>query len=339
MAELEYLLKNRMRTAILLLMTTSMFAQPKVIVPSGAAKPVGPYSPGLDAGGFVWASGQGALDSAGKMPAGIEAQTRQCLENVKAILSAGSVTMEHVVASQVYMLDLANQAAIDKVYNEYFTHNPPARVTLGVSRMPVGTTVEITVVAVKDLARKKPVAGGIEAGGLLFLNAVYGASPDDAMGKLKSALKGSGHSAKDLVYVNTYVTGASQPGQIPAVLPSGAQAGLFAIAHKGAKKRAGECAVAGNIAFCQVRAASGAAPVEDQTAAVFDETSKGLAGAGFSLANAVATNVYLGNIDEFQKMNAKYASYFSSAPPTRTTVQPGPAGSGPGFRLSVIAVK
>lgn len=328
-----------MRTAILLLMTTSLFAQPKVVVPVGAAKPVGPYSPGLEAGGYVWASGQGALDGTGKMPEGIEAQTRQCLDNVNAILTAGGVTLGHVVAAQVYMLNLANQPVIDKVFSQYFPRNPPARVTLGVARMPVGTTVEITVVAVKDLARKKVVLGGIQVGDQLFLNAAYGESMDEATRKLKTALKGAKYSSRDVVYTNTYVTGSAAPNQIPAALPEGAKVALFAIASKGTKQRIGNCTAVGDTAFCQAHGSSNAGVIEDHTAAIFEETKVSLAKAGFSLANIVATNVYLGNIDEFQKMNARYASFFSAAPPTRTTVQPGPAGVGPDFRLSVIAVK
>lgn len=300
---------------------------------------MGPYSPGLEAGGLLWASGQGALDAMGQMPSGIEAQTRQCLENVKAILTAGGATMDHAVAVQVYLLDLASQPVVDRIYSEYFPRNAPARVTLGVARTPVGTTVEITVVAVKELSRKKVVPGGVQVGDLLFLNAVYGSSLDDAGRKLNAALKSAGYGEKDLVYVNRYLSGSTQPAQIPAVLPAGSRSAQFAIAAKGARKRTGNCTVSGNVAFCEVRGSTLSGLIEDQTASVFEAAKADLSGAGFSLANVVATNVYLGNIDEFQKMNAKYASYFTAAPPTRTTVQPAPAGSGPGFRLSVLAVR
>src|ERR1039458_5019312 len=94
------------RVALLsLLLTAAAFAHPPV-VPHNGAKPIGPYSPGMEAGGFVYASGQSGRDAAGKLPAGAAQQARQCLNNVKDILEAGGLTMRHVVALQMYLADL-----------------------------------------------------------------------------------------------------------------------------------------------------------------------------------------------------------------------------------------
>src|SRR5690349_12789312 len=75
-------------------------AERKVIFPPGA-KPIGPYSPGIQAGEFLYVSGQGARDPQGNMPAGFEAQVRQCLENIKTIVAAAGLTMDHVVYTQI----------------------------------------------------------------------------------------------------------------------------------------------------------------------------------------------------------------------------------------------
>ena len=78
----------------------------RVIAPPGP-KPVGPYSPGIVAGDFLYVSGQGARDRDGQLPAAVEAQVRQTLDNVKGIVEAAGLTMEHVVYSQVYLHDMA----------------------------------------------------------------------------------------------------------------------------------------------------------------------------------------------------------------------------------------
>src|SRR5688500_16722253 len=74
----------------------------RVIAPLGP-KPVGPYSPGIMAGDFLYVSGQGARDREGKLPESVDAQVRQTLDNVKTIVEAAGLTLEHVVYSQVYL--------------------------------------------------------------------------------------------------------------------------------------------------------------------------------------------------------------------------------------------
>ena len=95
--------------AAAVLVTVSPSAQPtarRVIAPPGP-KPVGPYSPGIAAGDFLYVSGQGARDREGKLPDTVEAQVRQTLDNVKLIVEADGLTMEHVVYSQVYLDTMA----------------------------------------------------------------------------------------------------------------------------------------------------------------------------------------------------------------------------------------
>ncbi len=126
----------------------------QLIAPPGP-KPVGPYSPGIVAGDYLYVSGQGARDREAKLPETVEGQVRQTLENVKNIVEAAGLKMEHVVYSQVYLDDMAKYDAMDKLWREYFPKAPPARSVLGVHRMPTDTPVEITVVAFRDLSRRK----------------------------------------------------------------------------------------------------------------------------------------------------------------------------------------
>ena len=95
----------------------------RVIAPPGP-KPVGPYSPGIVAGDFLYVSGQGARDRDGQLPAAVEAQVRQTLDNVKGIVLAAGLTMEHVVYSQVYLHDMAAYDQMDRIWREYFAKAP-----------------------------------------------------------------------------------------------------------------------------------------------------------------------------------------------------------------------
>jgi enamine deaminase RidA (YjgF/YER057c/UK114 family) len=81
------------------------------------------------------------------MPATFEAQAQQTLENVKAVVEAAGLTLDHVVYTHVYLEDINNVAALDRVYARYFPKDPPARAMIGVARLP-GTPVEINAVAV-----------------------------------------------------------------------------------------------------------------------------------------------------------------------------------------------
>ena len=104
--------------------TAAMAADRKPVFPPGV-KPIGPFSPGIQSGDFLYVSGQGARDLAGKLPADIEAQTRQSLENVKAIVETGGLKMTDVVYTQIYLTDIANYAAMDKVFKTFFPANAP----------------------------------------------------------------------------------------------------------------------------------------------------------------------------------------------------------------------
>ena len=177
----------------------------KQIAPSNGPKPIGPYSPGVDAGAYVYVSGQGARTPDGKMPGDITAQTRQCLENVKSIVEAGGLTMRHVVYSQVYLADSQNLDAFEKVWREYFPSDAPARAVLGVHRMPTETPVEISAVAVRDITKKRIAAGGVTSGERFFVSGVYGSNVAEAMTQFAKNLKSAGLGLEHLAFVNVYL--------------------------------------------------------------------------------------------------------------------------------------
>ncbi len=116
----------------------------------GAAPAIGPYSPALKVGNFLFLSGQIPLDPAsGQLVAGdIREQTTRVLENIGAVLAGAGVDFSNVVKSTVYLTDFNDFAAMNEIYATYFTAPYPARSTVEVSRLPKDCKVEIEVLAV-----------------------------------------------------------------------------------------------------------------------------------------------------------------------------------------------
>ena len=112
-------------------------------------KPIGPYSQAVKAGGFIYLSGQVALDpKTGDLIGGdIRRQTEQTLENVKGILEAAGTNLHHVVKTTVFLKDMNDFVAMNEVYARYFTAAPPARSTVQVARLPKDALLEIEVIA------------------------------------------------------------------------------------------------------------------------------------------------------------------------------------------------
>ena len=112
---------------------------------------IGPYSQAIQAGGTIYVSGQLPINPATGEFAGenIRAQARQSLENIKAILAAAGMGMPNVVKTTVLLQDMADFAAMNEVYAEYFTEPYPARAAFQVAKLPKGALVEIEAVAVQ----------------------------------------------------------------------------------------------------------------------------------------------------------------------------------------------
>lgn len=122
----------------------------KVIATPDAPKAVGPYSQAIEVNGTIYVSGQIPVNpSDGTVPVSIEEQSRQALKNVGAILKAAGLSYADVVKTTVLLADIADFAAMNSVYAEFFTEDKPARACFQVAALPMGVKVEIEAVAVR----------------------------------------------------------------------------------------------------------------------------------------------------------------------------------------------
>ena len=123
----------------------------KVISTAKAPQAIGPYSQAIEAGDFIFVSGQIPLIPAtGELVEGSdEVQAARLLENLKAILEAAGSSLESVVKTTVYITNMDDFAKVNGIYGQYFQENPPARVCVEVSKLPKGALVEIDVIAAR----------------------------------------------------------------------------------------------------------------------------------------------------------------------------------------------
>ena len=120
----------------------------KVVATAGAPAAIGPYSQGNITGDFLYISGQLPINpQTGEMPAGVEAQTKQSLENVRAIVEAAGGTMDHVIKTTVFLNDMNDFGTMNGVYASYFTEGLyPSRSAVEVARLPKDALVEVEAI-------------------------------------------------------------------------------------------------------------------------------------------------------------------------------------------------
>ncbi len=122
----------------------------KIVVKTDSApKAIGPYSQAIIANGFVYCSGQTPIDPAtGKLVDGdVGVQTEQVLKNLRAVLEAAGTSLERVVKANVFLHRMSDFQAMNAVYGQVFSINPPARSTVGNLDLPLGALVEIELIA------------------------------------------------------------------------------------------------------------------------------------------------------------------------------------------------
>ncbi len=187
------------------------------------------YSQSVDAGDYVYISGQGPRAADGTLPPTFVAQVHQSLDNIKAIVESSGLTMNHVVYTQVYLEDVTKYAEMNKVFAEYFSGTPPARAVLGVARVP-DPPLEINAVAVRDLTGLRAIdprdsdhsesaSPGILTHDRLFISGMSGRDPlsgkvpddpgaqvDLALDRMQAVLKAAGLELANMVFVNPYLT-------------------------------------------------------------------------------------------------------------------------------------
>jgi 2-iminobutanoate/2-iminopropanoate deaminase len=120
-----------------------------ITAPNAAA--VGPYSHAAEVDGLVYLSGQTPMKpgTITLVDGGIEEQTRQTFENLKAVLAAAGLTTDNVIKCNVFLTDMDNFAAMNAVYAEQFNAPFPARTTIGVASLPLGAQIEIEMIAIR----------------------------------------------------------------------------------------------------------------------------------------------------------------------------------------------
>jgi len=121
----------------------------EVIATDNGPKAIGPYSQAITANGFVFVSGQVALDPATQqvVTGDVAAQTERALQNLAGILKAAGTSLDRAVKTTVFLKNMSDFAAMNEVYARYFTQAPPARSTVEVARLPKDVLVEIDVIA------------------------------------------------------------------------------------------------------------------------------------------------------------------------------------------------
>lgn len=223
---------NVLSLAAVVLLAPGLLAQTGVraIVPGPAdAHPNRLYSPGVDAGDYVYISGQGPRKPNGSLPANFAEQVRQALDNVQAVVKSAGLSLDHIAYMQIYLEDVNRYAEMERAVSEYFGKSQPAQAVLGVARVP-DSPIQINAVAVRNLEGKKPVylpnsksddvaPPGMLTHDRLFVSSMAGTDsvsgkvPDDpasqvdlALDRIEAVLKAAGLDLRNMVFVNPYLT-------------------------------------------------------------------------------------------------------------------------------------
>lgn len=122
----------------------------KIVSTNQAPQAIGPYSQAICVNGMVYTSGQIGLTPSGEMVQGIEAQTRQVLENLKAILKNAGSGFDKVVKTTIFLSDMDNFGIVNGIYAEFFGDHKPARSTVAVKSLPKEALVEIECIALSN---------------------------------------------------------------------------------------------------------------------------------------------------------------------------------------------
>jgi enamine deaminase RidA (YjgF/YER057c/UK114 family) len=206
---------------LLLLAGLSAAADIKVVFPPGT-RPVGPYSPGIVAGDYLYVSGQGARRANGTFPADAAAQLEECLAKIKTIVAAAGFSMEGMVYSQVYVRDVAVFPLVEQAWSRYFPKNGPARSVIGVASLPDETPVEVNAVVIRDPGAKKALVVGpgersvpdiVVTPDRAYISDCRGIGASDvateaALDRMGAVLKAGGLDDRNMVFVNPFLTDA-----------------------------------------------------------------------------------------------------------------------------------
>ena len=224
-----------MRIVLLAILSIAVYGQElKPLFPTSGPKPVGPYSPGIAFGDFVFVSGQGVGDGSGKRPTETRGQAIQCMNNVRNILRLGQMDVANIFSLQIYLTDKSQEPIMEQVLKDTFSGKIPPRTTLFVPKLPVETPLEITAFAHKSRqtgeleapaldrpagckATKQFIQCGVEV-------ATGGADVEQqtaaVLGALDARLKLLGSSISKVVATNVYLTDITEFAKMNAAYGS-----------------------------------------------------------------------------------------------------------------------
>ena len=212
-----------------LLLWTALGVQAQSGATAQSPKFLRAVSSSVDAGDYVYISGQGPRGADGALPATFAAQARQTLSNLKSIIETAGLTMDHVVYTTIYLTDISQYAEMNRAFGEFFRKVPPARAVLGVAALP-DPPIEINAVAVHSLADRRPVypvdyksdepfSPGILTHDRLFVSAIPATAPsggnasddpaaqvDFALDRMKAVVEAAGLKLSNMVFVNPFLT-------------------------------------------------------------------------------------------------------------------------------------
>lgn len=319
-----------------------------------------PYSFGVRVGDRLYLAGQlGRTFAAGPQPEGIQAQTRQAMENVGAILAADGLGHQHLVKCHVYLASMDDYKGMNEVYGSFFTDRVPARTTVEAAAVPAGAVVEIACIAhakLDEISVVRPPEGSLPAplgpyspavwaGDTLYVSGMGGQNPADrtvaegvpaqvtqTLANIGTTLKAAGLGFEHVVGATAYVT---RPGEM-----DGFDAAFSAPFAQGQVPRAGRVflprlpgPIKAELTFVAARqrdrqafapaitAPEAGSDVESQARAVFDRLKKDVVQQGLAWQDVASVQVYLADLADMPAMDKLYRELFPTDPPARTTIQ------------------
>jgi 2-iminobutanoate/2-iminopropanoate deaminase len=227
-----------------LLCAMPVSAQRRVVRPEGAPADR-PYSPGVLVGQTLYISGQLGLPGTGATPAAMDAQARQAMDGIGAVLKASGLGYQHLVKCHVYLANMDDYAAMNAAYGSYFTDRVPARTTVQAAGLPGGAGVQIACIAFADLARisvVRPPSGSLPAplgpyspavwaGDTLYVSGMGGQDPatktvgesveaqtTQTIANITTTLKAAGLGLSDVAWAQGYATRLAEAPALEATL-------------------------------------------------------------------------------------------------------------------------
>jgi 2-iminobutanoate/2-iminopropanoate deaminase len=318
------------------------------------------------AGQTLFISGQLGLPAAGAM----DAQARQAMDGIGAVLKGAGLGYEHLVKCHVYLANMDDYAAMNAAYGSYFKERVPARTTVQAAGLPSGAGVQIACIAFADLARisvVRPPAGSLPAplgpyspavwaGDTLYVSGMGGQDPatkavgesveaqvSQTVANITTTLKAAGLGLSDVVWAQGYGTRLDEAAAVDAALARAVTSprGMVVVPRLPGPIRAELTFVAAkgkaSALFTDAVTAPGA-DVEAQARQAFARLGAVLDAGGAGLQDVALVTVYLSDLADLSRLNRVLSETFPKEPPARVTIQVQPQGA-ERVRIGAIAVR